>query len=91
MNTRLIASSWMAAAALVATPCFADVYASGEVGYIPPTTSEPSSLARAEVIAELEQAQRDGTMPQTAEGADAGAVTVRQPMLLAEQPTLAAR
>ncbi|CAN7602580.1 DUF4148 domain-containing protein [Pseudorhodoferax sp. LjRoot39] len=92
MNTRLIASTWMAAAAFVAMPSLADVHASGEVGYIPPTTSAPSTLTRAEVIAQLEQAQREGAMPPNGEGADTGAVaTAPQPALLAAHPNLAAR
>ncbi|KQP38935.1 DUF4148 domain-containing protein [Pseudorhodoferax sp. Leaf274] len=91
MNTQWIASAWMAAA-FVATPCLADVHASGEVGYIPPVASAPSTLTRAEVLAQLEQAQREGTLPPTAEGADIGAVAApQQPTLLAAQPTLAAR
>ncbi|GHC92168.1 hypothetical protein GCM10007320_41970 [Pseudorhodoferax aquiterrae] len=91
MNTRLIASTWMAAAAFVAMPSLADVHASGEVGYIPPVSSEPSTLTRAEVIAQLEQAQRDGTMPPNGEGTDTGAMNAPQPTLLAEQQNLAAR
>lgn len=55
MNTHLIASSLMAAA--IAMPCFADQNASGEVGYIPPFPSAPSTLTRAEVIAELSVVQ----------------------------------
>ena len=70
----------------------ANVHASGEVGYIPPTTSAPSTLTRAEVIAQLEQAQREGAMPPNGEGADTGAVaTAPQPALLAAHPNLAAR
>lgn len=90
MNTRLIASTWMAAATFVAMPSLADVHASGEVGYIPPA-SAPSTLTRAEVTAQLEQAQREGAMPPYGEGADTGAITAPPPRLLAEQQNLAAR
>lgn len=51
MYTKLIATSLAAAA--IAMPCFADVNASGEVGYIPPFPSAPSVLTRAQVVAEL--------------------------------------
>lgn len=91
MNIRLIASSWMAAATFIAMPSLADVHASGEVGYIPPIASEPSTLTRAEVIAQLEQAQREGTMPPNGEGTDTGVIAAPQPTLLADMPTLAAR
>lgn len=90
MNAKLIAPC-LVAAALAATPCFADVNASGEVGYIPPHTSAPSNVTRAEVLAHLEQAQREGTLPPTAEGADTGAVAVSPSNLVPAQPMLAAR
>lgn len=91
MNIPLIASSWMAAAALVSMPSLADVHASGEVGYVAPVASAAGTLTRAEVLAQLEQAQRHGTLPPTAEGADIGVISAPQPTLLAEQQNLASR
>ena len=90
MKSRLIATS-MVAAAFVGMPCFADVYASGEVGYVAPVTTAPSTLTRAQVIAELEQAQREGTLPPTAEGADVGVMAGPRLDLVEPLPTLAAR
>ncbi|WP_326543159.1 DUF4148 domain-containing protein [Pseudorhodoferax sp.] len=91
MNIQLIAPCVMAAA-FIATPCFADdAYASGEVGHIPPVASEQSTLTRDDVVAELQQAQRDGTMPPTAEGADTGAMAAPRPDVLTPQPVMAAR
>lgn len=75
MNTKLIAT--LMTAAFVALPSFAhDVHASGEVGYIPPITGEPSTRTRAEVIAELLQAP--------AAAADAGPAGLTRAQVLAE-------
>ncbi len=52
MTNRLIATAALAAAC-VAMPSFADVNASGEVGYFASVPSGPSMFTRAEVHAEL--------------------------------------
>ena len=52
MYTKLIASSLLATA-FVAMPCLANPVTDGEVGYIPPFPSGPSTLTREQVVSEL--------------------------------------
>lgn len=66
MNT---ASAWIATLAftVVAAPAFADElrFANNEIGY--EMVVSPGKVTRAQVIAELEQAQRDGAIAATHE------------------------
>lgn len=73
MNAKSFAAALIAAAGFVAAPSFANDFASGEVGYIPPVSVAPSDLTRAEVQAEVQQALRNGELPVGGEAADIGA------------------
>ena len=74
MSAKSFAAALIAAAGFAAVPSFAADNMSGEVGYIPPVSVATSQLSRAEVRAELLQAQREQTLAQTGEAADLGAV-----------------
>lgn len=90
MNAKLIALS-LIAAACGAVPAHAAEYPYGEVGYIPPVSVPESNLTRAEVLAELQEARRAGTLPVNGEGADTGVVAAPSPQVVEPQPTMAAR
>lgn len=74
MSTKSFATALIAAAGFVAVPSFANNFASGEVGYIPPVSVAASDVTRAEVRAEVLQAQRAGELPVGGEVGDVGAV-----------------
>ena len=75
MNTKFFASALIAAAAFAAAPSFAGDNISGEVGYVPPApVASNSGVTRADVRNEYVQAERNGTLADTGEGSDIGAV-----------------
>lgn len=75
MNTRsFVAAAMIATLGFAAAPSFAGDNASGEVGYVPPTSTVASMLSRDAVRAEVVQALRDGTLPYASEGDDVGAL-----------------
>ncbi|MFT3718096.1 DUF4148 domain-containing protein [Pseudorhodoferax sp.] len=77
MNTKLFASALIAAAGFAAAPSFAaDNIAAfgGEVGVPVEVSPNVSGLSREAVRNDYLQARRDGTLPQTAEGAEVDAL-----------------
>jgi Domain of unknown function (DUF4148) len=71
---KLFASALITAAAFAAAPSFAGDNISGEVGYVPQVSSTTSNVTREAVRTEYLQAERNGTLAETGEGADTGAV-----------------
>ena len=75
MNSKLIASTVVAIAALTGANAFAQGNVTGEAAYVVPAASTSSSVTRAQVQADFIQARQAGDLAISNEGAFAEAET----------------